>query len=455
MANTEVNYCVVGAGFAGLTAALRLIQAGKTVVVLEARDRVGGRVFTETLDGGGWVDRGGAWFGPGQDRAYALADEMGVKTYPTYAEGESLFFSDGKIHRYSGTVPVRMGLFALANLGAVLKWLDHESKSIPTDAPWNAKHAEKWDAQSIGSWISSAENVPSPTARRALELTFSDIFTAHPSEVSMLHLLFLVASHQSMEHLTGVKGGNQQDRVEGGMQSILERIAERLGDSLRLGSPVEKVSSDDSRVQVAAPDIKIEAERAVIAVPPALATRISFDPPLPSERALLLQRMPAGPVYKIAVVYDSPWWRDDGLTGQSLDIDAAVGLTLDASPSTTPPGILNAFIAGPVAFEAAKMTESDRRKLVIDTLVERFGSKAASVAGYIEQDWAGEEWSRGCYMAHFAPGVLTQFGHVLREPTGRLHWASAETADITSGGIDGAIRAGERVAKEVLALASH
>jgi monoamine oxidase len=130
MEKLEADACVVGAGYAGLTAALRITQAGGSVIVLEARDRVGGRVWTERLRDGTPIDRGGAWLGPGQDRLYALAEETSVGTYPTFVAGDNLLLRGGRSHRYRGLIPGGLGWFALACLGVAMKRIDAMSKSI-------------------------------------------------------------------------------------------------------------------------------------------------------------------------------------------------------------------------------------------------------------------------------------------------------------------------------------
>ena len=192
----------------------------------------------------------------------------------------------------------------------------------------------------------------------------------------------------------------------------------------------------------------------VVAVPAAVSTRIVYDPPLPVDRALLMRRMPLGTIYKIAVLYDAPWWRDDGLSGQSLDLDSPLPLTLDGCGATSPPGILNLFGSGPSARHLSHLATDERRRIAIAALMSRFGARAAGAIDYVEQDWAEEEWTRGCFMAHYGPGVLTRLGHLLREPVGRVHWAGTETSPVMNGFIDGAVRSGERAAEEVLAAGS-
>ena len=448
MQSLDADVCVVGAGFAGLTAALRLHQAGLAVMVLEAADRIGGRTYTQYLSDGTAIDRGGAWLGPGQDRAYALTAEMGVATYPTWARGENVLVVKGVARRYRGTTPLTIGPLQLANLGVAIARLDRLAKKVPLDAPWEAARARRWDARTLGAWLE--RNMLPGTGRALLTQALTDIFTSDPAEVSLLQALFLIHSHKNLTHLTSVEGGAQQDRVVGGTGAVLARIRERLGDAVCLSSPVHEVVQSRDGVAVVSTARTVRARRAVVAVPAGVSSRIVYTPALPIDRAQLMQRMPLGAIWKIAVVYDTPWWREDGLTGQSLDVESPLPLTLDGCAATPPPGILNVISAGPSARQLTRLTQPERRATVIDTLTSRFGVKASRATDYVEQDWTTEPWIAGGMFSRLGPGVLTAFGPALREPVGRVHWAGTETATITHGGIDGAIRSGERAAREVV-----
>jgi len=451
MERVDADVCVVGAGYAGLTAALRLTQAGSSVVVLEARDRIGGRVWTARLDDGTTVDRGGAWLGPGQDRLYALAAEMGVATYPTFVAGDNLLCRDGRNHRYRGLIPKGMSWWALACLGRAIASIDAMARKIPLDAPWDAPNAAALDARTVASWIDSGLNVPSATAREMLHLTVSGLFASETSEVSLLNLLHHINSAGGFSNQTSIEGGVQQDRITGGMQTMADRIVVRLGDAVRLGTPVREIRQTTGAVDVVADAVTVRARRVVVAIPPALAGHVRYTPTLPPARAMLLQRLAAGWTYKFILVYDEPFWRSDGLSGESIGMGSPIELSIDACGATTPPGILNAFAAGPHAAALARLDPDARREIVVAQMAARFGPRAAGLRHYVETEFAGEEWTRGCYMAHYAPGVLTQFGYVIRDPVGRIHWAGTETSPVMNGFIDGAVRSGERVAEEVLA----
>ena len=444
----DVDYCVVGAGFAGLAAALRLKQAGHSVALLEARDRIGGRTFTVDRDDGSWIDRGGAWIGPGQDRIYALMDEFGVPSYKQYTDGEAMMVVDGKQHRYKGTIPWSMSPWAAVNLGAAFVELGQMCKSIPLEAPWEAKNAEKWDQITLATWLS--KNTLSRPAHDLLETALAGCHTSAASEVSMLFALYQMASGGGPSFLLGVEDGAEDSRPVGGMGAIYRPMAEEIGDSLHLSQPVRRIVSDDDGVTVHADGMTTRAQRVIVAVPLAIASQIIYEPMLPMDRSFLHQRMPSGAVFKINIVYDEPFWRNDGLSGQSAAPGSPATVTIDATTNAPRPGVLCVIVEGPIARDLNKLDEADRRRTILAELVGRFGDKAASPVDYLEQNWGVERYSGGGMLSHAPTGVLTQFGHALRAPCGRIHWAGTESSAIMCGWVDGAVRSGERAAAEVM-----
>jgi monoamine oxidase len=277
----------------------------------------------------------------------------------------------------------------------------------------------------------------------------TEIFMSDPSEVSLLHGLQMIHALKGLDWVTGAEGGAQQDVVVGGMQAVAERLAHGLGDSVHLGVPVRLVRQGPEGAEVVSDALTVRATRVICAIPPILAGRMDFDPPLPPLKSQLLDRSPAGQCIRCYTVYPEPFWRADGLTGQGADLDAVPQASIDLTPPSGRPGVLTAYIWGPPARHHAAAPDAERRQVFLGGLVKRFGPKAAAPTHYQEVDWAAQRWTRGDMCAHYAPGVLTGFGRALREPCGRIHWAGTETATLWGGSIEGAIRSGERAADEV------
>ncbi|HEV3212233.1 MAG TPA: FAD-dependent oxidoreductase [Acidimicrobiales bacterium] len=448
---TEADVCVVGAGFAGLTAARRLAQAGRTVVVLEARDRVGGRTWTEPHQSGVAIDRGGAWLSPHHTAALRLADELGATTYKTHVAGSHLLVGEGRLQRYRGLIP-RISPLAVLQIAAAQWRIDRMARTIPLDAPWSAPNADAWDDTSVASWLARTR-IRSKVGRDLFDMAVRGLFAAPDADdVSLLNLLFLVRAHGKIERLFSIEGGAQENLVEGGLGAMAQRMAAPLGGAVELAAPVRSITHGADRVVVAADGATVTARLAIVAVPPALALEIHFDPPLPEDRRTLYTRAVAGVETKTLVVFDQPFWRADGLSGQSAEPGSAAEVTIDTSPSDGDHGVLASFTFGTVAQRLDAMDAGARRVAVLDALAGRFGVRATSPAAFVETSWWREPWSRGCSMAHFPKGILTQYGPLLRAPLGAIHWAGTEAATESHGAVDGAIRSGERAAGEVLAV---
>ena len=444
----EADVCVVGAGYAGLTTARRLTQQGKTVVVLEARDRVGGRIWTQQISDDLSVDRGGAWLAPRHDAMFGLVREMNVMTYKTYVQGAHLLIDGDRTRRYTGLIP-KISPAAILTIAWAQWRVDRMAKSVPVDAPWTAKRASEWDAHSIAWWLERS-GIRSAIGRDLFEMALQGLFPGDLNDVSFLNLLFLAKAHGSLGALFSIEGGAQENLVNGGAGTMANRMSADLGDAVRLDSPVRSITQHDDHVTVATDDLGVSARHAVVTVPPALALEISFDPVLPDDRLTLYRNYAAGPESKTLVVYDEPFWRSDGFSGQTSQPGSAAEVTIDASPASGSAGILASFTFGPTALRVVALDPAARRRAVLDALTARLGPRAASPAEYVETAWWEQEWSRGCSMSHFRPGMLTRHGHLLREPFGRVHWAGTETATTSYGSMDGAVRSGERAAAEIL-----
>jgi monoamine oxidase len=446
----DADLVVVGAGLAGLAAAREAVAAGCSVLVLEARDRVGGRVLNEDIGGGEIVEVGGQWIGPTQDRIAAIAREVGVDTFPTWNQGENVIEYAGRLVRYSGTIPA-LNPLVLVQVAWAQRRLNNLAKRVPLEAPWETPGASRLDGQTAATWM--RRNLPPGPARMLLELGIEAIWAAQPEEISLLHVLFYIHSAGSLELLSDTEGGAQQDRFVGGSQLVALRMAEQVGsERVILGAPVRAMrQSGKEGVVLDADGLSVRARRAIVAVAPTLAGRLVYDPPLPGFRDQLTQRMPLGTVVKGMAIYPEPFWRHEGLSGQGMSDRGPVRLTFDNSPPGGSPGVLLGFLEGRRARELGRLPAAERRNAVVDCFARLYGPRAANPDAYVERLWAEEEWTRGCYGCHMPPGAWTSYGPALREPIGRLHWAGAEYATVWNGYMDGAVRSGERAAKEALA----
>jgi monoamine oxidase len=446
-APAETDVVVVGAGLAGLSAARALRAAGRDVVVLEARDRVGGRTVNEPIGDGKIVELGGQWVGPTQDRMYGLVRELGLETFPTYGEGENVFENRDTLRRYRGTIP-KVSPIALAEVGLVMARLNRLARTIPPEAPWTAKRAFEWDGQTFQDW--SRRKIRTPLARDMMRLAIEGVWAVEPRDVSMLHVLFYIRSAGSLERLLDSDGGAQQDRVVGGTQLISIRMAEQLGEAVLLEAPVRAIAVDRRGVLVTSDKGTTRARDVIVAIPPVLAGRIAYDPVLPAVRDGLTQRMAQGSVVKCMAIYARPFWRERGLSGELTSTRGPVSVGFDNSPPDGSPGVLLAFLEGKAARDGAAMQPADRRAAVLAALARAFGPEAAKPEHYVDKAWPNEEWSRGCYGGFMPPGAWTDHGAALRQPIGPIHWAGAETAAIWNGYMEGAVTSGERAATEVL-----
>ncbi|PWR22296.1 flavin monoamine oxidase family protein [Zavarzinia compransoris] len=449
ISDATVDVCVIGAGFAGLSAARALVAAGRAVRVIEARDRVGGRTKPGMV-AGHRVDLGGQWVGPDHRRLRALAARHGIATEPQFETGAKLIEFGGTVKRYEGLIPA-IPLLALIETDRVMKRIERMAAALSASAPWAAAGAADLDRDTVDAWL--ARHVRTAGARALMAIAVRAVFSAEPAEISMLFFLAYIRASGGLEPLISVRGGAQQDRFRGGLHALSEALADEVGrERLRLGRPVAALEQDAAGVTVhGGGEAPLRCRRAIVTVPLALLPRLQVSPPWPSLRQGLAQRSPMGSVIKCHVAYRTPFWRARGLSGEAVSDRGPFSPIFDGTPEGAGEGILTGFLEGEATRRFTARTPEARRAAVIATLTRLFGPEAAHPIDYAENDWLAEDWSGGCYAGLMAPATLTGFGPVIREAAGRIHFAGTETAIEATGYVEGALESGERAAIEVLA----
>ncbi len=450
----DTDVIVIGAGYAGLACARALAKAGKAVMVLEARNRVGGRCMNVNLPAPYQrfvVEAGAEFIGPTQTRMYELVKELGLKTFPAYDKGQQVSYIGGTRRAYSGVLPWT-NIVSTSEVGLAMLRLDSLAKQVPLDAPWTAERAAEWDAQTAQAWIDS--NTLTRSGQQQLRLAVLALLSTEPKDISMLFLLAYLRRGGGLSLMLSTTGGAQQDRIVGGSQAIAIAMAKTIQAQVIQGAVVRQVSQQSSGVVVSGDQFVVRGQRVVVAMSPSMTAGIRFFPldGQLQQRQQLGQRVPMGAAWKVHCVYDKPFWRDEGLSGQCISDAFLPKITFDNTPPEAgAPGVLMAFIDGQDARDASLLSPQARRQQVLDALKVYFGPQAGSPTAYGEVNWQAEEFSGGGPVGVFPPGVLTGFGPALRAPVGRIHWAGTETATTWMGYMEGAVRSGEQAAKDVLA----
>ncbi|CAD6893742.1 unnamed protein product [Tilletia laevis] len=459
-----VDTIIIGGGFSGLQTAKTLAAAGKSYLILEARNRTGGRVKNAQLPVGGYTEVGGEFFGPTQDYAIDLAKELGVALFPVYSKGDTIYYLDGQRTRSPSTgifglvVPATdpISLFQLASVQSDLDDMANTIKDV--QQPWKSPKAAEWDKKSLGAWFN--ERGLTSDAMALLKSAIHSTFSAEPSDLSLLYVIAYIASAGdaknpgTFERLTSIQDGAQMYRVVGGTEILATKLADKLGNkNIVYNSPVKTVkkTSNGQYSVILRNGTAFASKSVVIAMSPPLAGRINYEPSLPAQRTQLCQRMVMGTVGKAISTYKTPFWRKQGLSGQVVSGTGTTRGVYDQSLSDNSVYALLSFIE---ADEMKRLNDAPVSQITSEVskdLVNYFGPQAANVTSWTVFRWAHEEFSLGGYAAVAAPGILTQFGAALSAPVGNIFFAGTESADYWVGYIDGALRSGERAAKQAIA----
>ena len=448
MSSIERDVVIIGAGASGLTAATDLKKAGLTVAVLEARDRVGGRLWTNDIDGA-TLEIGGQWVSPDQDALIETLDGLGLETYSRYREGINVYLGEGGERRtFEGEI------FPVAptterEIVSLIDRLDALVAEIDPDRPWDHPQAKELDEISFRRWLET--QTEDEEARRNIGMFIAGAMLTKPAHAfSALQALLMAASAGSFSHLVDADFILDK-RVKGGLQQVPILLAERLGDDVFLNAPVRTLRWSDEGVTAIADGVEVRARRVILAVPPVLISRISYEPPLPRRQQQMHQHLSMGFVIKVHAVYETPFWREDGLSGTAFSPYELVHEAYDNSYHGDPRGTLVGFVSDEAADDVFRQSPEERKARILESLSHYYGEKALSPVVYYESDWGSEEWTRGAYAASFDMGGLARYGSDLRAPVGPVHFSCSDMAGRGYQHVDGAIRVGHETADAIIA----
>lgn len=261
-------------------------------------------------------------------------------------------------------------------------------------------------------------------------------------EVSALDVLWCIKSAGTVQNFRNAEA----IWIKDGIGVLALKMANVLGSKVLYDHAVTGISYQENCAFIETNNgVGLNAKQVILTVPPNLQTKIHFDPPLPSMRAQLLEHSGMPSVTKIILVYDIPFWRRKGLSGVIQSDTGIVREAVDSSPLDGKRGVLTVLVTGSAA-RALKVPSEE----IPQALVSLLGEEAASPLEVYFENWSEQEWSRGGYGVHFAPGVITNYGAALIEPIDCLHFAGTETATEWRLFMEGALQSGERAAKEVV-----
>ncbi len=437
----QCDAAIVGAGLSGIYAASLLAEKGLDVIVLEAADRIGGRILTEHPTFAPFIDAGAQYISPGQDRILGLLKKYQLNTFPVFEEGKQIFYKAGKRFLKESLFDNEAEENETLRLASALTEM---AESVPLDKPWECPYAKEWDAQSLNQWL--ARESESIEARSHIIQSIEGVYAPCPGSTSLLGALFCIRSGDPLVPFVS-PSAEPELRIDGGAGQLLHCMAEDFTGRVILNTRIDDIHTNDKNVEVFGKEVIVEAKNVIVTLPPPLAARIHYEPPLPAMRDQLMQRTPLEWVAKVHCVYQNPFWRKEGLSGAVLSDSGTVRICTDNSPPSGKPGIILAFIEGQQALHLSALTSSERSKAILKDLVRYFGPQAKDIIGYHEKSWAEDPYCRGCYGGFFPQGVWTTCGPALKRPIGKIHWAGTETSAVWNGKMEGALLSAETVVR--------
>ena len=450
------DVAIIGAGPAGLMAARQLRAAGRSVAVLEARDRVGGRTWSDDVDGA-FLEIGGQWVSPDQTELLKLLGELGKETFSRYREGDNVYLDpEGDSHLYRGeSFPLPEE--TAQEIDRLIGILDGLAAEIGASQPWSHPRARELDTISLRDWLRSQSS--DETACQNIGIFVAGGMLTKPAHsFSALQAVLMAASAGSFSNLVD-DGFILDRRVIEGMQSVSEAMASELGENVVfLNTPVRTIrwsdsaqtGSVDARVTVWSDRLTVRARHVIVAVPPNLYSRISFEPALPRLQQQMHQHQSMGLVIKVHAVYETPFWRTEGRSGTGFGAAEICQEVYDNTNYGDYRGTLVAFVSDERADEVFQLSAAERRRKILESLSRYHGEAALTPEVYYESDFGSEEWTRGAYAASYDLGGLHRYGANQLDPVGPIHWACSDLAAEGYQHVDGALRQGRRAAEDLL-----
>ena len=459
------DVAIIGAGPSGLTAAYRLQQAGHTVAVIEARERVGGRTWSNHINGA-FLEIGGQWVSPDQTALISLISELGLKTFSRYRDGENLYRDpNGTMHRYTGDMfPANEK--TQQEMVRLIEKLDALAAEIGAQQPWAHPKARELDTISFHHWLRTQSDDEEACNNIGLFIA-GGMLTKPAHAFSALQAVLMAASAGSFSNLVD-EDFILDKRVVGGMQSVSLTLAQKVGaENIILGHParvlrwqepgeypvrVETEAFSEDGVASPADNVIVRAKYVVVAVPPNLYSRVHFVPALDRRQHQMHQHQSLGLVIKVHAVYPTPFWRDKGLSGTCFAANNLVQEIYDNTnydPQTDQEesrGTLVGFVSDEAADKMFTISAEERKARILDSMAQMLGEETKNPIVYYESDWGAEEWTRGAYAASYDLGGLHRYGADQLTPVGPIYWSCSDIASDGYQHVDGAVRMGEKTA---------
>ncbi|KAI3390292.1 hypothetical protein diail_10493, partial [Diaporthe ilicicola] len=435
---------IIGAGLAGLSAAHEVLRAGLSCVILEARDRVGGKLWSQPLsDDGGIAELGAAWINDvNQTSMIRLARQFGLELIEQNTTGNCVFQGfDGSVSQFPyGELP-KFDSKTKQDIARIRDLCEEDCQALDVFKPQDAA----LDAMTFGAYLRS-RGASEASVATATVWTRA-MLGLEPTDISALFFLNYCKSGGGLLQMrSDRKGGGQHLRIRKGTQSFAHALAAALpAGVLRLGTPVKDVTQTGSATVriVDSNGAAYQARKAITTVPSPVLTTINFSPQLHPVKQAWSQSAGYGYYCKAIVVFKEPFWVEKGLCGLAQSFVGPASVVRDTSSPADNKHALTCFMTGRPGQEWSELPEAERQESLLSQLGKLYSDEETIKHNFVEIitfDWAEDQWTGGgCPCASLTPGVLGTLGPAsLREPLGSLHFAGTETAGDWKGYMEGA-----------------